>query len=110
MAEACVALMELPDAKFDKLIASDPALPQSPLVNIGRGEDYTIKELADRVREVVGFRGDIKWDSTKPDGSPRKLLDISRMKAMDWSPRIALDDGLRGAYQDFLSRFHPGQS
>jgi len=105
MAEACVALMELPDARFDKLVASDPASPQPPLINMGWGEDYTIKELADRVRAVVGFRGDITWDSSKPDGTPRKLLDISRMKAMGWSPRIPLDDGLRGAYQDFLSRF-----
>jgi len=109
MAEACVALMELPDAKFDKLVASDPASPQPPLINIGRGEDYTIKELADRVREVVGFRGEIQWDSTKPDGTPRKLLDASRMSALGWSPRIALDDGLRGAYQDFLTRLHPGK-
>ena len=109
MAEACVALMELLDARFDKLVASDPASPQPPLINIGRGEDYTIKELADRVREVVGFRGEIQWDSTKPDGTPRKLLDASRMSALGWSPRIALDDGLRGAYQDFLSRFHPGK-
>ena len=105
MAEACVALMELPDARFDKLVASDPASPQPPLINMGWGEDFTIKELADRVREVVGFSGEIQWDTSKPDGTPRKLLDISRMKAMGWSPRISLDDGLRGAYQDFLSRF-----
>ena len=105
MAEACVALMELPDARFDKLVASDPASPQPPLINMGWGEDFTIKELADRVREVVGFSGEIQWDTSKPDGTPRKLLDISRMKAMGWSPRIPLDDGLRGAYQDFLSRF-----
>jgi len=108
MAEACVALMELPDAAFDKLVANDPKSPQPPLINIGWGEDYTIRELAERVREVVGFRGDIGWDTSKPDGTPRKLLDISRMKAMGWSPRISLDDGLRGAYQDFLARFQPG--
>ena len=105
MADACVAMMELPDADFDRLVANDAKLLQPPLINIGWGQDYTIKELADRVREVVGFRGDIKWDSSKPDGTPRKLLDISRMKALGWSPRIPLDDGLRGAYQDFLARF-----
>jgi len=112
MAEACVALMELPDDAFDLLLGthhSSPIThhspPQPPLINIGWGEDYTIKELADRVRAVVGFRGDITWDSIKPDGTPRKLLDISRMKAMGWSPRISLADGLRGAYQDFLTRF-----
>ena len=105
MAKACVTLMELPDARFDHLIASDPASPQPPLINIGWGEDYSIKELADRVRAVVGYRGDIQWDIGKPDGTPRKLLDVGRMKAMGWSPRISLDDGLRSAYQDFLSRF-----
>ena len=63
------------------------------------------EKLADHVREIVGFRGDIRWDSTKPDGTPRKFLDISRMKALGWSPKIPLETGLRGAYQDFLTRF-----
>ena len=76
-----------------------------PLINIGWGEDYTIRELAERVREVVGFRGEIAWDTSKPDGTPRKLLDVRRMKALGWSPRISLEAGLRGAYQDFLARF-----
>lgn len=110
MAEACVAMMELPDARFDKLVANDPASPQPPLVNIGWGEDFTIRELADRVREVVGYQGDIAWDSSKPDGTPRKLLDISRMKALGWAPRISLEAGLRGVYQDFLARFQPGKA
>lgn len=110
MAEACVAMMELPDAAFDKLIANDPKSPQPPLVNIGWGEDFTIRELAERVREVIGYKGNIQWDSTKPDGTPRKLLDISRMKALGWSPRITLDAGLRGAYQDFLTRFVSGKT
>lgn len=110
MAEACVSLMELPDARFDKLVANDPNSPQPPLVNIGRGEDYSIKELADRVCEVVGYRGEIQWDPTKPDGAPQKLLDITRMKALGWSPKISLETGLRSAYQDFLARFHPGRS
>jgi GDP-L-fucose synthase len=105
MAEACVEMMGLPDAAFDKLVVNDPKSPQPPLVNIGWGEDYTIKELADHVRDVVGYRGDIRWDSTKPDGTPRKLLDISRMKALGWSPKIPLETGLRSAYQDFLARY-----
>lgn len=112
MAEACVSMMELPDADFDRLLGAQPSAhspqPSPPLINIGWGEDYTISEMAERVREIVGYRGDICWDSTKPDGTPRKLLDISRMKALGWSPKISLETGLRGAYQDFLSRFHPG--
>jgi GDP-L-fucose synthase len=105
MAEACVKLMELPDAGFDRIVGTDPAAPQPPLINIGWGEDYTIRELAERVRDVVGFRGEIAWDAGKPDGTPRKLLDVSRMKALGWSPRVTLDDGLRQAYADFLSRY-----
>ena len=105
MAEACVKLMELPDDKFDRLLGSNPASPQPPLVNIGWGEDYTIRELATRVRRVVGYRGEIAWDSSKPDGTPRKLLDTTRMKAMGWSPRVSLEVGLGNAYQDFLARF-----
>lgn len=105
MAEACVALLELPDAKFDGLVTGASTPPQPPLINIGRGEDYTIEELANRVREVVGFRGDIRWDPGKPDGAPRKLLDVSRMKGLGWSPRIALEAGIRSAYQEFLASY-----
>ena len=110
MAEACVKLMELPDKEFDRLIEFNPASPKPPLVNIGWGEDYTIRELATRVRRVVGYRGEIGWDSSKPDGTPRKLLDISRMKAMGWSPRVSLEVGLGNAYQDFLARLQAGKA
>jgi GDP-L-fucose synthase len=105
MAEACVALLELPDAKFDGLVAGDSTPPQPPLINIGRGEDCTIEELANRVREAVGFPGDIRWDPGKPDGAPRKLLDDSRIRKLGWSPRIALEAGIRSTYQDFLARY-----
>jgi GDP-L-fucose synthase len=105
MADACILMMELPDGSFDPLLGNVSASPQPPLVNIGWGQDYTIRELAEHVRKVVGFEGDIQWDSSKPDGTPRKLLDISRMKALGWSPRVPLETGLRSAYQDFLARF-----
>ena len=108
MGEACVMMMELPDKSFDRLLGNDP--PQPPLVNIGSGHDYTIRELAGHVRDVVGYRGEIVWDTAKPDGTPRKLLDISRMKARGWSPRVALEAGLRSAYQDFLARFAQGKA
>jgi GDP-L-fucose synthase len=109
MAEACVGLMELPDEEYDRLLGFNPASPQPPLVNIGWGEDYTIRELATRVRRVVGYRGEIAWDSSKPDGTPRKLLDVSRMKALGWSPRTSLEVGLGNAYQDFLGRSQAGK-
>ncbi len=110
MAEACVRLMELPETDIGRLLGTDPAAPQPPLINIGWGEDYTIRELAERVRDVVGFRGEIAWDTSKPDGTPRKLLDVSRMKALGWSPRVRLEDGLRKAYEDFLARFAHGKA
>jgi GDP-L-fucose synthase len=115
MADACVKLMELPDQDFDALLGtqhSGPGTrnPQPPLVNIGWGEDYTIRELATRVRRVVGYRGEIAWDPGKPDGTPRKLLDVSRMKAMGWSPRVSLEVGLGNAYQDFLARLQAGRA
>jgi GDP-L-fucose synthase len=63
-------------------------------LNIGSGEDLTIMELAQKVARISGYRGEIKWDTTKPDGTPRKLLDVSRMRELDWSPEISLDEGI----------------
>ncbi len=111
MADACIFLMSLPDHQYQSLVIpfNTPLRGTShqspPLMNIGCGEDYTIRELADCVREVVGFRGEITWDSGKPDGTPRKLLDISRLAALGWSPRVSLQEGIKNAYQDFLARF-----
>lgn len=102
MADACVFLMSLPDHQYQPLITSHDS---PPLINIGWGEDHTIQELAYHVREVVGFCGEIAWDSSKPDGTPRKLLDTSRMTALGWSPRVSLQGGLKNAYRDFLARF-----
>ncbi len=73
------------------------------IVNIGCGEDVTIKELAETVREVIGFRGELVWDATKPDGTPRKLLDISRMRSLGWAPQVDLPTGIRLAYDWFLA-------
>lgn len=67
-------------------------------VNVGCGEDLTIRELAETVRDVVGYRGAIGWDTGKPDGTPRKLLDVSRLQALGWKPRIALRDGIEAVY------------
>jgi GDP-L-fucose synthase len=73
-------------------------------VNVGTGEDLTIKELAELVATEVGYKGEILWDSSKPDGTPRKLLDISLLKEMGWSPRIDMANGIKGAIEGF--RFH----
>jgi len=101
MADACVMLMNLPDVAFDKVLHGPNDFP---LINIGCGEDQTIAELARTVASVVGFRGALEFDTGKPDGTPRKLLDVARLKALGWSPRVGLAEGIAAAYQDFLAR------
>lgn len=72
------------------------------IVNVGTGEDLTITDLAAIIREVVGFDGEIAWDTSMPDGTPRKLLDVSRMRSLGWEPQIGLEEGIRSTYQWFL--------
>lgn len=91
LAEACVFLME-------KGIAGG-------LYNVGTGTDVTIAELAETVMRVVGFTGDIEFDSSKPDGTPRKLLDVSRMRALGWSAKTSLQDGIVRTYQDYCEKY-----
>ena len=101
MADACVFLMNLDDARFQRVLDDgNGKLP--PLVNIGTGVDLTIKELAERVGETVGFSGGIVFDASKPDGTPKKLLDVSRMDALGWHASLNLKDGLKCAYNDFM--------
>jgi len=76
-----------------------------PLVNIGTGEDVTIRELAETVMDVVGFTGRIVFDASKPDGTPRKLLDVGRLHALGWKHRVDLRQGIALAYRDFLARY-----
>jgi GDP-L-fucose synthase len=99
-ADACIFLMELPEQNFGALVSGelDP-----PLINVGWGQDIAVKELAEMVAEVVGFKGQFVLDSTKPDGTPRKLLDTSRLSALGWKPRMDLRSGLSLTYLDFLS-------
>ena len=73
------------------------------MFNIGCGEDITIKELAELVKEVVGFNGDVAWDTSKPDGTPQKLLDVQRINAMGWRAKIELKEGIEKAYQEYLT-------
>ena len=95
MAEACVFLMQLPDAQFQTLIGTE----QAPLINIGTGEDVTIRELAELVSRELGFAGELRFDTTKPDGTPRKLLDVSRMHGLGWQAKTALPEGIRKTYR-----------
>ncbi|WP_243310992.1 GDP-L-fucose synthase [Fundidesulfovibrio agrisoli] len=76
------------------------------IVNVGTGEDVTIRELAETVARVTGFKGRIEFDPTKPEGTPRKLLDVSRLKALGWSPAIGLEQGIAGTYRWFLDNIH----
>ncbi len=75
---------------------------EKQFVNVGYGSDVTIKELAKKVSEVIGFKGDINWDSTKPNGTPRKLMDSSKLFNTGWKPKVNLEEGIRMAYEDFL--------
>lgn len=95
LAEACLFLME--------------NYNESELVNIGTGEDVTIKNLADLVKQIVGFQGNIIWDTSKPDGTPRKLMDVSKLHGLGWHHKIALEDGIKLAYQDFLKLTEAGK-
>lgn len=100
LARACAFLMNLQDEKFGSLLRSDAP----PLVNVGTGEDLTIRELAETICRVVGFAGALEFDLSKPDGTPRKLLDVSRMHALGWTAQTSLEDGLRMLAKDFAAR------
>ena len=90
---------------FENARAAD--LPDG-LVNVGSGQDLTIRELAVLVQRVVGHRAPIEWDASKPDGTPRKLMDVSRLRALGWRPAISLEDGVRSTYEWFLANVVQG--
>jgi GDP-L-fucose synthase len=98
MAQASVHVMEL-DAKTYEANTQ----PMLSHINVGTGEDITIAELGRLVAKVVGYTGEIVQDPSKPDGAPRKLMDVSRLKALGWQPRVGLEEGLALAYRDFLA-------
>jgi GDP-L-fucose synthase len=85
LGSACIFLLE----NYDNDIA----------INVGVGEDVSIKELAETIKRIIGFEGSIEWDSSKPDGTPRKLLDVSRLTALGWKAKISLEDGISSTYQ-----------
>ncbi|HQU51215.1 MAG TPA: GDP-L-fucose synthase [Casimicrobiaceae bacterium] len=100
MAEACVHLMALPAETITPML--DASAP--PLVNVGCGSDLSIRELSEVVRSVVGGDAKVRWDTSKPDGTPQKLLDTTKLARLGWRPRIELREGIRRAYDDFLRR------
>ena len=103
MADACVYLMNLPDAQFVPLLGQDRNDGLPPLMNIGVGHDLTIRELAEAVASVVGFEGELVFDTSKPDGTPRKLLDVGRLNALGWKAATIMQNGLAKACQDFIA-------
>jgi GDP-L-fucose synthase len=96
LASACLMLLE----KYDS--------PE--IINVGCGEDISIRELAELIRDVVGFDGDLTWDATKPDGTPRKLLDVTKLRALGWKPSISLRDGIAKTYEWFRANYVPDAS
>ena len=101
LAGACIFLLTRSPDVLAGLFSEDHA----PLINIGSGEEVSIRDLADQVRGVVGFTGKLEWDASKPDGTPRKWVDVERMRALGWSATTPLSEGLSLAYQDFLERY-----
>ena len=96
LADACIFIFKNIDAVdlYDKMKISH--------LNIGCGEDISIKELALKIIDIIGFKGSISFDKSKPDGTPKKLLDISRLEKIGWSPSISLDDGIKKTYDYYL--------
>jgi GDP-L-fucose synthase len=102
MADACVHVINLPEAQFHDLLGQDRNDGLPPLINIGVGEDMTIRELAETVKHVVDYLGEIVFDATQPDGTPRKLMDVSRLRCLGWQAQTEFKVGLAKAYRDFL--------
>ncbi len=103
MAEACLYVMNLAEAKFKPMLAADRNDGLPPLVNIGSNADLTIAELASLVKAVVGFEGDIAFDTSKPDGTMRKLMDSGRLNQLGWCASTSLLRGLQLSYQNYLT-------
>ena len=103
LAEACCFLMNLDEERFGSLLTEETP----PLINIGTGEDVSVRELAETVARVIGFEGNLTFDTTKPDGTPRKLLDVSRLHLLGWHHRVSLEDGIRRTWETFRQRSSP---
>jgi GDP-L-fucose synthase len=100
MADGCFYLLNLPEAQLQAELLS---YPKPCFVNLGTGVDVTIRELAETIRDVVGYAGTLRFDASKPDGTPRKLQDVSRMQTLGWQARVSLREGIERTYQWFLA-------
>jgi len=100
LADAALFLMNLNDADYQELLYN-PTAPA--LINIGSGEEVSIADLAKLIQQIVGYSGEVRFDNTKPDGTPRKLADSSRLHALGWQHRISLENGIKDAYQWFCN-------
>ncbi|MBI4239021.1 MAG: GDP-L-fucose synthase [Deltaproteobacteria bacterium] len=100
LARAAVQLLQLDDAAWGALLAES----RYPIVNAGSGEEVTIRDLAEQIRALTGFRGEIVWDTTKPDGTPSRMMDSTRMRRLGWQPLVPLSAGLAQAYRWFAGR------
>jgi len=100
IADACIFLCKLSENRYRGFFTHN----HTPLINIGCGEDHTIKELAEITAEVVGYNGSVKWNKDKPDGTLQKLLDISQIKEMGWKPKIPLKEGIQRVYEWYFTR------
>ena len=103
LAEACIHLLQLPESTYASLLTAETP----PLINIGTGEDLTIRELAELVARVLDFDCELVFDSSRQDGTPQKLLDVSRMNALGWKARTSLADGIRRMYESARSQLEP---
>lgn len=104
MASASIFVMNLPKSEYDRFTT-----PMQSHINVGCGSDITIKELIETIARVIGYEGAISFDSSKPDGAPRKLMDSQRLFDLGWKPSISLENGIKNAYADFVLRFGDGQ-
>jgi len=101
LAEACVFLMNLPDEKFSSLLTKD----EPPIINIGSGEDLSVREIAELVCQVVRYTGELRFDTARPDGTPRKVTDVSRINALGWRATTGLEEGIRRTYESVMDQF-----
>jgi GDP-L-fucose synthase len=104
MAKACLHLISLPNDAFHQLTEANNLKGLPPLVNVGYGKDITIKALAELVATTIGYDGELVFDTSKPDGTMRKLMDVGLLNRLGWQPEVTLDEGLKMAYSNYLEK------